>query len=104
MSYGPPFHFGTLNNLVAIVTTLWRIEDAAKVIMRAGVETFDFPCMSFEGVAHRKRFDSKRLGLFALINTQSPSRAVCKIQCEHIVVPSPICGANIVYEQPVFAR
>src|SRR5205807_8746387 len=55
--YGPPFHFGTLDQLIAIVATLWEIEDAAQVILRAGVQSFNFPCMSLEGVAHRKRFD-----------------------------------------------
>src|SRR5579864_6781065 len=55
--YGPPFHFGTLDQLIAIVATFWEIEDAAQVILRPSVQSFNFSCMGLEDVAHRKRCD-----------------------------------------------
>src|SRR2546423_12597299 len=54
--YGPPFHFGTLDQLIAIVGTPWQIDDAAQIILHTSVQSFNFRCMSLEGVAHRKRF------------------------------------------------
>src|SRR5215469_1725984 len=47
----PPFHFGTVNGLVAFIATLWQILDTSYVIGRASVQGFDFSCMSFEDIA-----------------------------------------------------